>query len=47
MAIMAVRLENERRDLLIAGAVFGIIGTILIVLASAKQSVAKVSAAGA
>ena len=47
MAVMAVRLGNERRDLLIAGAVFAIIGTILIVLAPAKQSVGKVSAAGA
>ena len=37
MAVMAVHLANERRDLLIAGAVFSIIGTVLIVLAPAKS----------
>ena len=33
MAVMAVRLRNERGDLLIAGAVFAVIGLVLIVLA--------------
>ena len=38
MAVMAVQLARERADLLIAGAVFSIIGAVLIVLAPAKQS---------
>ena len=38
MAVMAVHLANERRGLLIAGAVFTIVGAALIVLAPAKQS---------
>jgi hypothetical protein len=42
---MAVHLPNERGDLLIAAAVFGFIGLVLIVLAPAKQPVARVSAA--
>jgi hypothetical protein len=37
MAVMAIHLANERGDLLIAGAVFSIIGAALIVLAPAKQ----------
>jgi peptidoglycan/LPS O-acetylase OafA/YrhL len=36
MAVMAVHLANERGDLLIAGAVFALIGAALIVLAPAK-----------
>src|SRR3982074_2367544 len=39
MAVMGVRLANERGDLLIAATVFGAIGAVLIVLAPAKQSV--------
>jgi len=45
MAVMAVHLRNEREDLLIAGAVFAVIGLVLIVLAPAKQPVEPVSAA--
>jgi uncharacterized membrane protein YhdT len=37
MAVMAVHLPNEREDLLIAAAIFGAIGVVLIVLARAKQ----------
>jgi len=37
MAVMAVHLPNERADLLIAAAVFGVIGAALILLAPAKQ----------
>jgi hypothetical protein len=45
MAVMAVHLANERRDLLIAATVFGAIGAVLIVLAPAKPSVERASAA--
>ena len=38
MAVMAVHLPNEREGLLIAAAVFSVIGGVLIVLAPAKQS---------
>jgi hypothetical protein len=44
MAVMAVHLPNERSDLLIAGAVFSIIGVVLIVLAPAKQPAERLSA---
>lgn len=37
MTVMSVRLPNERRDLLVASAVFALIGAVLIVLAPAKQ----------
>jgi uncharacterized membrane protein YoaK (UPF0700 family) len=37
MAVMAVQLANERRDLLIAAAVFGIIGAVLIALTPANR----------
>src|SRR6266481_597276 len=37
MAVMAVHLPNEREGLLIAAAVFGVIGAALILLAPAKQ----------
>ena len=47
MAVMAVHLANERGGLLIAGAVFSVIGAVLIVLAPAKQSGEQASAAGA
>ena len=45
MAVMAVHLANERGDLLIAGGVFSVIGAVLIVLAPAKQSAERASAA--
>jgi hypothetical protein len=45
MAVMAVRLANERGDLLIAGAVFSVVGAVLTVLAPAKQSGERASAA--
>ena len=38
MAVMSVNLANERRGLLIAAAMFSIIGAVLIVLTPAKQS---------
>ncbi len=34
---MAVHLPNERQDLLIASAIFGVIGAVLIVLSPEKQ----------
>ncbi len=40
MAVMAVHLPNEREGLLIAAAVFAVIGVALIALAPAKLSVA-------
>jgi hypothetical protein len=45
MAAMAIHLANERRDLLVAGAVFSIIGAVLIVLAPAKQSIERAAVA--
>jgi hypothetical protein len=47
MAAMAVHLPNERQDLLIAAAVFGVIGASLILLAPAKGSGERASATGA
>ena len=47
MAVMAVHLPNERAELLIAAAVFGVIGAALIVLAPVKQPGERASAAGA
>jgi len=44
MAVMAVHLPNERQDLLIAAAVFGVIGAALILLAPAKQLGERASA---
>jgi hypothetical protein len=38
MTVMAVHLPHERQDLLIASAVFGLIGIALIALAPAKQA---------
>ena len=46
MAVMAVHLANERGDLLIAGAVFSVIGLALIALGPAKQPGELASAAG-
>jgi multidrug transporter EmrE-like cation transporter len=45
MAVMAVHLANERRGLLLAGAVFSISGAALVALAPAKQPVERTSAA--
>jgi hypothetical protein len=45
MTVMAVHLPNERQDLLIASAVFGVIGLILIALAPAGQPVERMSVA--
>ena len=36
MAVMAIHLPNERQGLLIAAAVFGVIGAVLILLAPTK-----------
>jgi peptidoglycan/LPS O-acetylase OafA/YrhL len=47
MAVLAVHLANERRDLLSAVAVLVIIGAALIALAPARQSGERTSAAGA
>jgi hypothetical protein len=47
MAVVAVRLASERGDLLIAAAVFSVIGAALIVLAPANQSGERASAASA
>jgi uncharacterized membrane protein YhdT len=44
MAVMAVHLPNERQGLLIAAAVFGVIGAALIFLAPAKQLGERASA---
>ncbi len=46
MAVMAFQKAEERGELLIAVAVLGIIGVALIVLAPAKQSDERASAAG-
>lgn len=37
MTVMAIHLPNERQDVLIASAVFGLVGAVLIALAPAKQ----------
>ena len=44
MTVMAIHLPNERRDLLIASAVFAAIGAMLMALTPRKQSVEKASA---
>jgi hypothetical protein len=44
MTVMAVHLPNERQGLLIASAVFGVIGASLILLAPAKQLGERASA---
>jgi len=38
MAIMSTHLPNERGDLLVAAAVFGVIGAVLLALAPRKQA---------
>lgn len=47
MAVMAVHLAVERGDLLIAGAVFGLIGAVLVVLEPVKPSEERSHAGGA
>ena len=47
MAVMAVRLAGERGGLLMAAAVFSVIGLALIALAPAKQSGERTSAVSA
>jgi uncharacterized membrane protein YoaK (UPF0700 family) len=47
MAVLAFQIASERRDLLIAVAVLVVIGVALIVLAPAKPSGERLSAAGA
>ena len=47
MAVLAFQIASERRDLLIAVAVLAFIGVALIVLAPAKPSGERLSAAGA
>jgi hypothetical protein len=44
MTIMSIHLPNERQDLLVASAVFAVIGVVLIALAPAKQPVERSSA---
>ena len=41
MAVMAIHLPNERQGLLIAAAVFGVIGAVLILLVPAKLNPAQ------
>jgi hypothetical protein len=43
MAVMSVHLQKERSDLLIAAAVFAVIGLVLIALAPAKPPVERAS----
>src|SRR5215831_5180979 len=38
MTIMSIHLPNERRDLLVASAIFAVIGAVLIALLPAKRS---------
>jgi hypothetical protein len=47
MAVMSLHLATERKDLLVAVAVFTTIGAVLLALAPPKQSVEKISAASA
>ena len=44
MAVMAVHLPNARKELLVAGAVFSVIGAVLIALAPAKQPAERTGA---
>jgi len=37
MTVMSIHLPNQRQDMLIASAIFGLIGVVLILLAPAKQ----------
>jgi Na+/H+ antiporter NhaA len=45
MTIMSIRLPNERRDLLVASAIFALIGVVLIALLPAKRSLKEISTA--
>jgi len=47
MAVMSIHLANERKDLLIAAAVFSAIGGTLLALLPAKQSGQRTSSMGA
>ena len=44
MTVMAIHLPNERQDLLVASAVFAVIGVVLTALTPAKQPVERASA---
>jgi hypothetical protein len=46
VAVMAVHLPNERGDLLVAAAAFGVIGAVMTVLAPAKQAAGLASTTG-
>jgi len=46
MAVMAIHLPNERQDLLVASAVFGLIGVMLIALLPAKRSLEERASTG-
>lgn len=46
MTVMAAHLPSERRDLLVAAAVFGVIGAVLLVLAPAKHLAETASPGG-
>jgi hypothetical protein len=45
MAVMAVHIASERNGLLIAAAVFGVVGVVLLLLAPAKPTPERASAA--
>ena len=45
MAVMAIHLPNERQDLLVASAIFALIGAVLIALLPAKRSLKGLSTA--
>jgi hypothetical protein len=47
MTVMSIHLPNERQGLLVASAVFAVIGISLIALAPAKQSSERTAAVGA
>ena len=47
MAVMAIHITSERKGLLIAAAVFSVIGVVLLALAPAKHSGERASAVGA
>jgi hypothetical protein len=46
MAVMAIHLVSERGDLLVAGALFSVIGAALLAFAPAMPSAERTSAAG-
>ena len=45
MAVMAIHIASARGGLLVAGAVFSVIGAVLVALAPAKESVERTSTA--